>query len=283
MARTYIEDSAFVITKQMAKEMGVSRNEVLGLMARLWRDSQAAKQDKCTLDDICIWLDIDVANAEKLVLSGIKKGFFSKNKKNKLGKITINGNKKHIQKLRELKTSAEKGGKARRAKAQQKPRQDAKPNASSESQNKNEANALSSAVQCSSVQCSSVQYSSNNKRAHTEKIEIGIPQNVKNEWEQTCSHYGVTPKISDEVPLFQSFQLIKDWSRVKTAIIGFRYEQASGDYDPKTQFNIYRLTDKKKFTRLESLGEIRPDGKPKSKNRWAEADALAEAQKNVCV
>lgn len=88
----------------------------------------------------------------------------------------------------------------------------------------------------------------------------GIPTEIKAEWEATLSHYGRSVNWArDEAPLMRAYLRVKDWLRVRSAIVGFRRETKSGDYDPAKHCHLRRLEDPKSFDFLEGLGDL-PEG-----------------------
>lgn len=106
---------------------------------------------------------------------------------------------------------------------------------------------------------------------------VGIPDEIKKEWETTLAHYGRGPDwIRDEAPMCRLFQKIRSWPRIKNALAGFREEKAGKGYDPSTQVYLGRLDVPKSFDFLQALGETKAVHRPKDDANAKEKAELRE-------
>jgi hypothetical protein len=104
--------------------------------------------------------------------------------------------------------------------------------------------------------------------------EKKIPDKIKQEWENTLKHYSKEPNwIRDEVTLVRLYLVYQNWDRIENALIGFRKEEASERYRPEKFVYLDRLSDKKKFSFLENLGE---QSKIKEKEEFKNDEEMKE-------
>lgn len=163
MARVNIEERAAVGAKKLARIMGWSKVTAIGKLYYLWHDSQEMEQTHCTLEDIGLWMDLEIQEHDDIIDALIQTKFIEQ-----VGddNFLIIGNAKHIENLRQRREAGSLGGK-RSAELRS-----ANPSKELEEQAHAQANASSSAqalcepstVQCSAVQGSAVQSSTKHKK-----------------------------------------------------------------------------------------------------------------------
>lgn len=120
MSRVMIEEKAFVNAKRLASLVGINHFEMLGRLACLWRESQAAEVHTTIERDIIVWLGFDVDTApSNLIEALLIFGFIHRNEHAQTAQnsahLCIKGNKKHIDAIAQKRESAALGGAARQA------------------------------------------------------------------------------------------------------------------------------------------------------------------------
>jgi hypothetical protein len=107
LARVNVEESAFVMARRLAFQMGWDEDQALGKLTRFWHDSQAEEVAECEATDIAVWFKVDQTEAMRLLDALV-------NAKAVLeledGRYRIRGNAKHIDNLKQRKEAAAIGG-----------------------------------------------------------------------------------------------------------------------------------------------------------------------------
>lgn len=110
MARVNIEDGAFGAAKVIAGRVGIHWQTMIGMLACLWRDSQAAEIVVARAEDLFVWMEgpeSEVIDADALIHALQDTGII---RPADGGLWEIIGNQRHIDNLHQRKESARLGG-----------------------------------------------------------------------------------------------------------------------------------------------------------------------------
>lgn len=261
--------------RRVTELTGLDEDAVLGKLLRLWTGSQSVGKAKADWSEVAFWLGAKTPEQSEgwvMAFADPLAGFL---KVEKNGEISIAGNARHIKKqkiIKKVRTLAarKRWEQGKKTKPREIPKElvdsDSNANASQFALHpESKSDALTSLNQAKLNQAKP----SNIYIPPTPQGAESIPSDVKAEWETTLAHCGRKVNWArDEVSLYRVFQRVKDWSRIRFALAGFRYEQAGPGYDPARYLFLRRLEDAKSFEFLEGLGELRPqsvqteDGRP---------------------
>ena len=196
-----------VAAKQISKTTVFTRHAVMGMLVSLWHDSQILERASGTKDTILAWLDIDadvpIADTNALIAALCECGILSC-ETNDANHFDIVGNEKHINKMREFKEMASRGGKASgltRAK------RTVEAYGSSESKR---------AVEHSSIQFNSIQDNTNKKRKRA--VAVAPEFDIESVYERYPRKLGKSEGLKR---LAREIKSDEDWSALMQAVIQF--------------------------------------------------------------
>lgn len=110
MARVNVEESFLSKSRRildyLEKEISITEAEIIGSMVLLWHNTQDLGISEITIQDFSVYTGMAIEGSKHLVEALVRFGVLSTNN----DKLIINGNRKHIVNLLELKRKAVKGG-----------------------------------------------------------------------------------------------------------------------------------------------------------------------------
>lgn len=174
MARTSIEDEAWVRMENMAKVLNVHKIIVYGAIANLWHRSQDSEVSEIPARHLGLYLELPPEiDADSFTSQAVEFGFLSRKGR---AKYYVVGNEKHIENKKQYRTNGAIGGKSRAKNLH--PNNDGKSPSTSQQPENTDVDVnqtLQATLDPNSIQFNSSQFNSKEKISGTDVPSISPP------------------------------------------------------------------------------------------------------------